>query len=47
MRWKVSDIARQLLDTTWLFVYSLTKGPTGGSPIGAVLARLKEPLEFQ
>lgn len=47
IRWKFSDIARQLLDSTSLFVYVLTKGPTGGSPIRVVLAELKELLEFQ
>lgn len=46
IRWKLSDIARQLPDNTRRFAYALTKGPTGGFPIG-VLAKLKKLLEFQ
>lgn len=46
IKWKLSDIARQLPDNTPRFVYALTKGPPGGSPIG-VLAKLKKLLEFQ
>lgn len=47
IRWKFPDIARQLLDSTWLFIYALTKCPSGGSAIAVEVDELKELLEFQ